>query len=68
MHNLVILAQTFERTGAARVERTTADSTRVFLFQDEKSMKGMGLRAKPAFASLRPATGKTIESMESSMG
>lgn len=68
MHNFAHLARTFTRTGGARIVRTKADLARVFLFQDRKSLAAMGVRAKRTLASLQGATGKTVESIERSMG
>ncbi len=68
MHNFAYLARTFTRTGGARIVRTKADLARVFLFQDRKSLAAMGVRAKRTLASLQGATGKTVESIERSMG
>jgi 3-deoxy-D-manno-octulosonic-acid transferase len=64
MHNFAFLAETFVKSGGARVITDSPGVAEVFLFQDKKALQIMGRQAKQTLASLQGATGKTVEGIE----
>ena len=67
MDNFAHLADTFIYDGAARVVKTKKDLVNMFCMEDEKGLQEMGKRARLTLQSLRGATIRTLQTIESSM-
>jgi 3-deoxy-D-manno-octulosonic-acid transferase len=64
MKNFAYLAEKFVQSGAARITYNQADLVEMFVMKDEKSMLEMGERAKRTLDSLKGATKKTLEAID----
>ena len=64
MQNFALLAESFIRTGGARIVRTEEDLEGMFLLRDEIGLREMGGKAKAHLASLGGATDRTILEIE----
>jgi 3-deoxy-D-manno-octulosonic-acid transferase len=64
MKNFSYLAEKFVQSSAARIAHNQEDLTEMFLMKDEKSLSEMGERAKQTLDSLKGATKKTLEAIE----
>jgi len=67
MKNFAYLAEKFVQSGAARITYNQEDLVEMFVMKDEKSMLEMGERAKRTLDSLKGATKKTLEAIETMM-
>ncbi|NIM91768.1 MAG: hypothetical protein GTO17_12575 [Candidatus Aminicenantes bacterium] len=67
MRNFAYLAEKFVQSGAARVAHNPEDLVEMFLMKDEKSLSEMGEMAKQTLDSLKGATSKTLEAIETMM-
>ncbi len=67
MRNFAYLAEKFVQSGAARVVHNPEDLVEMFLMKDEKSLSEMGDTAKQTLNSLKGATSKTLEAIETMM-
>ena len=67
MKNFSYLAEKFVQSSAARIAHNQEDLMEMFLMKDEKSLSEMGERAKQTLDSLKGATKKTLEAIETMM-
>ena len=67
MQNFSFLAETFIRSGGARVIHNEQDLIDMFGFKDENKLENMGRMAKKTLSSLRGATEKTLKVIEDHM-